>query len=525
MRFNTVKSIAKKKVNIRDALSGAYEDYGRVVNVEDEPMKIALITDKMLSFNELQKVSNPIYFEKGQNPTVEGLYSDYIFGTTTEERMKTYAYIDLRHKFFHPYIFEVLKKLYRNVEKIAAGESSWHIQEDGELKEIKNHNDPLYDEDATGLNWLIENYHKIHFKENEATSRKQNLKFIRSLTDDELFISKWIVIPPFYRDVDKTSAKPKVHELTTMYSKLLRYANSITGDGIGFFNNGALYNIQKILIDIRKYGQSLIEKKNGAFHRTVLGKSTDYGSRLVISVPVMNNTERPEDMQVDIFHTGVPLATCCVVGYPFMVRWCMEFFRKEFEGVHSKILYKRNKTTGEVTSEEVEIEDQLSIFTKDYIDKKMKAFKNTYGCRFETIKIKLKDGTEREMLFTGRGYSRNIESPNAASISHRPMTWTDIFYMAAVSTLSDKHIYVTRYPLESYFGIFPTRCIPISTLQTYPMVVDGTVYPYYPVVDLSLSETEVATQFIDTLEMANVYLDAIGGDLTPSWSHMQEIAY
>lgn len=512
MKLDSIKDMHQKKLDFKMALSGVYEEYGRVINVEDEPMKIALITDKMIEYNELQKVTNPIYFERGQIPTAGGLYSEYIFGTTTDTRMKTYAYIDLRHKFFHPYVFEVLKKLYRNVEKIAAGESSWYIQENGELKEVKDKDDPLYNEDNTGLNWLITNYHKIHFKENDATSRKQNLKFIRNLSDDEIFITKWIVIPPFYRDVDKTSARPKVHELTTMYSKLMRYANSITGEGIGFFNNGALYNIQKILVDIRKYGQSLIEKKNGAFHRTVLGKSTDYGSRLVISVPVMNNTERPEDMQVDIFHTGIPLATCCVIGYPFMIRWCMEFFRREFEGVTTKILYKRSKSSGEVTQEEVEIADQLSIFTKDFLDKKMKAFKNTYGSRFETIKIKLKDGTEREMLFTGRGYSRNIQSPNAASISHRPMTWTDIFYMAAVNTLSDKHVYTTRYPLESYFGIFPTRCIPLSTLHTAPMVVDGHVYPYYPVIDLSLSEEGVATQFIDTLEMANVYLDAIGGD-------------
>lgn len=510
MNFDSInKTLALKKIALES--SGVYEN--KVINDGDESMKIALVTDKMIEDNHLGQVTNPIYFDRGQLPTLDGLYSEKIFGTTAEERTKTYAYIDLNRKFFHPYVFEVLKKVYMNIEKIAAGQSSWAVTDNGELVEIKNHDDPLYDEDATGLQWLIDHYHAIKFKENDATSRKNNLKFIKGLSDDEIFISKWLVVPPFYRDVEKSSSgRPQIHELSMKYSSLLKYVNSLQSSGMGFFNNTAMFNIQMILVDMRKYGQSLIEGKHGFFHQSVLGKSVDYGSRLVISVPIMNNTERPSDMQVDIFHSGVPLSQCCVIGYPFIIKWCMDFFQDEFDGVHSKLIYHRNKTTGEVTTEEVEIEDQMTIFTKDYIDKKIKAFKNTYGNRFETIKIKLKNGTETEMLFTGRGYSRNIQSSKAATIAYRPMTWTDLFYLAAVNTLSDKYVYITRYPLESYFGIFPTKCTPLSTLETTPMVVDGKVYPFYPVIDPTLSQDQVATKFIDTCEMANVFLDAIGGD-------------
>src|SRR5574343_322632 len=509
MNFSGTQSLIKK------ANSKALEAqvFNRVANVEDEPMNISIITDKMIEDNELKEVSNPVYFDRGGTPTVDGLYSEYIFGTTTEERMKTYAYIDLHQKFFHPYVFEVLKKLYRHVERIAAGQSAWHIQDNGELEEIKDSSSQYYDEDATGLQWLIDNYHKIKFKENDSSMRKNNLKFIRSLSDDELFITKWIVIPPFYRDVEvAASGRPQVHELSMKYSSLIKYSNAIKNSGMSFFNNSAMYNIEMTLVDIRKYGQSLIEKKHGTFHQAILGKSTDYGSRLVISVPVMNKLEKPEDCQVDIYHTGIPLSQCCVLGYPFIIKWCMDFFQDEFDGVKTKVLYRKNKATGEITQEEVEIADQLAIFTKDYIDKKIKSFKNTYGNRFETIKIRLKDGSDTEMIFTGRGFSRNIQSSKAATIAYRPMTWTDLFYLAAVNTLSDKHVYVTRYPLESYFGIFPTRCTPLSTLNTEPMVVDGKVYPFYPVIELSLSEKEVAMHFIDTCEIANVYLDAIDGD-------------
>lgn len=43
-------------------------------------------------------------------------------------------------------------------------------------------------------------------------------------------------------------------------------------------------------------------------------------------------------------------------------------------------------------------------------------------------------------------------------------------------------------------------------------MVNDKIYPNYPVIDLSLPEEKVATQFIDTITMSNLYLDAIGGD-------------
>lgn len=507
MNFDKISKLKIKKEHVLEAVGGSM----RVINVEDEPMLVRLITDNIIKVNELKKVDNPIMFERGQVPTVGGLFSEYIFGTTSEERMRTYAYIDLKYKFIHPYVYEVLKKIYRNVEKICAGDSAWYIESNGNLIEIKDENDSRYNEDNTGMRWFIDNYHKIRFKENESPGRKEKLKFIKSLTDEEIFISKWIVIPVFYRDVDMSSGRPSIPELNYEYNNLLKYVSTLTKDAIGFFNNKAMYNIQMTLVRIRKYGQSLIEKKKGAFHQSVLGKSIDYGVRAVISVPIMNQFEKPDEVPVDIFHTGVPLAQCCVLGYPFIIKWCLDFFRQEFEGVTHKTLYRKGKS-GDLVPEEVEIEDQMSIYTKDFIHKKMKGFINTYGERFEPLKIKLKNGKDELMIFPGRGMSRDLKNPLSSTITNRPFTWTDLFYLAAVETLSDKHVYCTRYPLTDYFGIFPTRCRPLSTVNTMPVMINGTVYPFYPKIDLSMSKAQVATQFIDTAEISNLYLDAIGGD-------------
>lgn len=506
--INHAKELKLKKQSALEAVNGTM----RVVNVEDEPMNIKLITDKIITANGLKKVSSQIMYERGLDiPTVDGLFSEYIFGTTQEERMRTYAYIDLKKKFFHPYVYEVLKKLYRNIENIAAGNSSWKIDAKGNLKEIKNDDDPEYDEDATGMTWLVDNFHKIKFMENESLNRKEKLKFIRSLSDDEIFITKWIVIPVFYRDVDRSLGRPSIPKLNYEYNNLIKYSNSLSNNGIGYFNNKAMYNIQMTLVNIRKYGQSLIESKHGAFHKSVLGKSIDRGSRDVISVPVMTGYERPEENPVDLFHTGIPLSKCLVLGYPFIIKWCLDFFEREFGSQQKHVFYKRGKT-GELIQEDVEIADQMSIFTKDYLDKRMEKFLYTYSSRFDPIMITLKDGKEVYMKFTGRGYSRNIGSPNTSTIVNRPMTWTDLFYMAAIETLSDKHVYCTRYPLTDYFGIFPSRCRPLSTIKTMPVIINETVYPNYPIIDINLPKEDISSKFIDTVTLSNLFLEAIGGD-------------
>jgi DNA-directed RNA polymerase beta' subunit len=440
---NSSSNIRKKNeyISAFEAASGS-----RVINVGDESMHIKLITDKLIENNELKVVSNPLFFDRGNNPTVDGLFSEYIFGSTNDERRTTYAYIDLKRKFFHPYVYEILKKLYKHIETIASGQGSWYIDESGSLKEIKNKSDPKYDEDNTGLVWLIENYKKIKFEENESLERGQRLKLIKSLTQEEIFITSWIVIPIFYRDVDMStgSGSKKIPELNYDYNDLIKYTNSLGRETIVFYSNQAMFNIQITLVKIRKLGQSLIEKKSGAFHQMVLGKSIDRGSRVVISAPSMNYYEYAEDFPIDILHSGIPLARCIILGYPFVMKWVLDFFDRELGSKSTKTLYIKDSKTGESRMEEVDIEDQSSIFTEEYIKKKMKNFINTTGGRFEPVKIKLVDGRETNMIFTGRGYSRDLKNPLSSTIVNRPMTWTDIFYLASIETLSDKHVYITR---------------------------------------------------------------------------------
>lgn len=474
----------------------------------DSAMEVGLVTDKMIDRSHLEAVTSPIFFNSGSEPNEDGLFSYRIFGSTVNERRRQYAYINLHHKFFHPFVYkEILCKLDKRIQEVAAGKDVWDII-DGKLVKLAT-DDPNYNDENTGLYWLIDHFHELDFKKNTSMTRNDKIKFLENATDDEIFISKWLVIPVFYRDADFSNGKRSIPELNELYSKLISYTNGLKDDFFAFFGNATPFQIQNTLCEIRSYGQKLIEKKHGAFHKSILGKSIDRGSRDVISVPTMNHFERPEDNPVDIFHTGIPVAKCIVLGYNFVLRYCLEFFERNFRNVKEYPVYGMKDGKYQIIGS-IPIKDQMSIFTQKYIDKKFNRFINSHSTRFETINITAQDGTEIPMHFSGM--FQNMKSTDNMALVNRPMTWLDLFYMAAVDTLSDKYIYTTRYPITSYASQFPSLCTPLSTLKTIDIVVDGKRYKNYPVIDLTMEPDKVATQFIDTLTMSNLFLDALGGD-------------
>lgn len=502
--------LLKHPTGVMEAASGGVEVESKVDN-PDASMAIALITDKIIMNSNLQPVTDPISHGAGGVPSEGGLFSDTIFGRVPDAKQKQFAYIDLYEKFFHPYVYEILKTLMpKRFDKCAHGDGSWKITSDGALVEIPK-DDPNYDEDANGIKWLVNNYHKMKFAETGSMVRGDRIKLLKSLSNDEIFISKWIVIPIVYRDIDKNSSIHKLPELNNHYNSIIQYANSLRDSTFDFFNNQIRYNLQQELVAIRKYGQSLIEKKHGFFHKAILGKSIDRGSRDVISVAVMNNLQRPEDNPIDIFHTGISLSKCLIIGYDFVLRYCVQFFADNFRNISEYPVY--NLVNGEYKIVgSIKIKNQLERFTSEYIKKKIKRFNNSHGTRFEIITIETEDGHEIPMHLSGMFAPMSDKKVTTSTILNRPMTWTDLFYLAAENTLSDKYVYITRYPVTSHSSIFPSQCRVLSTIKTIPAYIDGQFYKYYPYIDLNTPSDRISSLFNDTLTMSNMYLDALGGD-------------
>lgn len=511
MAVKEYKEFTPECVFVDDSIAKmcATESVSTVMDINGEPMKVFICTDDVIAENHLKPVTNSISFSKGNEPTPDGIFSEVIFGTTQSEKILNHAYIDLKHKFFHPYVYEILKSLHSKIPEVLTGEKVWTIKE-GKLVEVSDETSPLYNPNNTGLEYIIKHFRELKFEKNDSILHNDKIKFFKVLTDKEIFITKFLVIPRFYRDYTVNGRMKSVDPINNMYTRLIGMCNSLESGIVGYTSHKTMMAIQEQMVTIRKYGQQLIEKKEGLIHRSILGRNTTFGARGVISVPSLVGCDYPDDCQVDMIHTGLPLSKCIEGGYPFILKWLLDWVEREVSGGAIEV-YAKNEQ-GVYQAEEIRIKNHVNIFNEKYINKRLQMFRYGYGGRWEPIKLETEDGRQVYCRFHGQIMPGKDYNRAESTIVDRPLTWCDLIYMSAEDTLSDKHIYSTRYPVEDYFNIIPTRVAVLSTLKTAPMMVNGKLYKHYPVINPFENEVNVSRSFIDTIMPSNLHLQGYGGD-------------
>lgn len=476
-------------------------------------MELTLLDiDKLVNLNELKPVTNPVSFDKGLYPSKDGLFSEEIFGMTTAERKRTCAYIPLGKKFISPKAYLSLKQLDRKFCSVVDGSKTFSIK-DGVLVEDENGD--------TGIDWLYKNWGKFDFKKTESHKRNQKIDTLTNSKKEEIFIDKFLVVPPFYRDVNlqqkAEGGNPRVPEVTGLYANIIRNANLLRSAGtFDIVSNAIVGKTQDLLVEVYNLWKSKLEKKYGYIRKFLLGKSVSWCSRMVITADV-TNCDSPDDQVVDFWHTGVPLSNCISMAAPFIKYWVRRFFKtrlydyKDAYPVYSKGLGK---------GVYVKLEDPEVYYNDDYIERQMNRFINSAGSRFDKVEIPVKQ-SEREkyklgndpIYMTFTGYKANITTMEKTDDKvTRHLTWTDIFYLAAIDTTTDKHILITRYPFLDYLNTFMTKIHVLSTRNTAPMIINDVLYEHYPVVDLSLEQYKIESYFIDAFKLNPFYLAGIGGD-------------
>lgn len=467
---------------------------------------------KLIKVNDLKEVTNPIAFARNNVPTSDGLISNEIFGITKFDRSNTYAYLSLGDWFMHPLHYRIWSKMDSNIKSIIHETDFYKINSNGEL--VK---DP---EGDTGINWLRKNIDKISIKRTGSSKRDKNIQFLKN-NKDTMFINNFIIIPAYYRDANTTTGKPGLNEINKLYQSLIIAVRSLKDSvDYGFTLSGATRGrIQEQLLTIYEWfsGSNSYDFKNavgipgkfGIMTRSNLNKTTDYAARLVLSAPELK-VEKMDDLLVDLDHSAVPLAAVCSAFMPFIQFHIRRFFENEFSGVNK---YPFQNANGEI--EYIEIDDYQINFSDDVIKSELNLFQHGYADRFRPIKIPNKEGKDIYMHFKGyiiKDEDFDIKNPGQMNIVERRLTWLDIIYQAAMEVVKDKHVLITRYPIDSYFNQFPTKVNISSTKETEPMIINNTVYRHYPKIREKDIGKDTSNLFIDTMNVCNGYLSAMGAD-------------
>lgn len=482
-------------------------------------MKIWLLDEeKFVRVNSLKEVTNPVSFEKGMVPTSDGLFSNEIFGMNIYDRRHNWAYIDLKNHYLNPKAYITLKTLNRAFESVIYGTKTYSIK-DGLLVEDEN--------GGTGIEWLYKNWEKINFKKNDSNKRNSRIDMLGNHSKDEIFCTKWAVCPAFYRDVNlqnNTSGRPKVPEINDMYAAIIRNVNIVeTGTNFDFMINSVIGKTQSLLVDIYNLMKEKINGKNGYLRRSILGKSIDYCARIVITAtPYDNNSV--EDQHINFYYTGVPLSHCCAQLTPFIIWWVNGYFRTRI--INHKDQFPVLNDAGDRVY--VHLDNPETVFNDDYIDRNLARWINNPSSRFDLIELpirkedreKFKIKGPRYLTLEGYSYTTTTMAKRAVSVHNndtgtlinRPITWTDILYMAAFDVSEDKHVEITRYPMLDYLGTFFSRVYVISTRKTIPMIINDKLYETYPIVDLSTPKGRIEAAFIDSYKICPLYLPGLDGD-------------
>lgn len=498
-------------------------------------MKIDIFNiEEFIQQNHCPQVTNPIFFNYDTTPTIDGLFSYELFGVTDEERKNTFGYIDLNGHYLHPLIFNLLKTRMGSLRDIIYGEK-YAVVVDKKIRIV----DETFEGAETGIDFFYNNFDKLknywgealQDEELDSIDKATRLKFLKTLKKDEFFVSKWLVLPPFYRAESSTN-QSMGDSVNKLYKDLINKTRLLkTGFSFQLFGSETKIKIQHILLDIYfattapVSGKNLIlekgkdtgdlkgNSKTSILRKHLIGKSVDWTASSVITAPVNSSAMKFNQKPVPFGYVGIPLASLLSLFAPFFISECSIFL----ETYLSQIQNMPNISKVD-----------LKQFNSDKVEKLMKKFITSPNDRFDPITfeiVNINGKKEKKEIFIKARYE-------AGGTVERPLTITDLFYQVAYRVLSDKHVYITRYPVANHQNIFPAKVKILTTDKTekikFEKNEDGLstwiseTYDEYPYIDYD-NEKNVESTFYDVMLCGNAYLASLGGDYDGDMLYMKAV--
>ena len=213
---------------------------------------------------------------------------------------------------------------------------------------------------------------------------------------------------------------------------------------------------------------------------------------------------------VDLEHSALPISLCCSNFYPLIEAWLRNFFQREIINDPNMLSFYDSELQREITAP---LKDPDIQFSDANIKKMINSYCMNPSSRFTPISIRVDwptaDGVkERSAIIKLKGIK--LLPNNVRQTFDRPMTLTDVLYMACVDVCEKRHLMISRYPVGTDKGIFFCKIRVQSTNSHCNVILDGKEYKFYPDIDLSTDPHKVEIQFTDTLVMSNSHLDGMG---------------
>lgn len=473
--FPDVTNVLEAGDELLDSISLEKPEYNKVT----QRLKLEVLdVEQYVKKNKIKCVSDPRAFDAGGIESPEGLLSNEIFGYTTEEKKGTFGYIDLHGWFLDPSCYKTWIRLDPKIKNVVHGVKYYSIDSNGDLIEDEENGE-------TGIDWLKKNMDKIRFKPSESKSKQLSIKYLEA-NKHLMWISKYMVIPKFYRDKNTSSRSRTIVGLggiNKLYTNLIVSTNALTAQQeYGFDASDSMRGrVQELILQIydwfcgnsnkgiaKEDGGQGLSGKLGIIRMTNTSKTSDYSSRLVISAYDMK-VDKPSDLMVDYDHAAVPLYSVMTQFRDFVLYQTRQFFENEFSGVTTYPVIDKNGNEKSIYPDSPDI-----YFSDERIIKEMDRFLHGYNNRFVPIEVPV-EGTNQKYYMKYKGRYRSPSEPDETSVLvNRRLTWCDVFFIAAVEASRDKQVLITRFPVK--FCEFATILMVVDNLRGYMVTCRNNFY-------------------------------------------------
>jgi len=482
------------------------------MSAADLPFNLDLLTPTLDQLKSLRPIRSLDIFESStKNFHPEGLFSVETFGKVgTENRNRSFGYIDIIAPILHPVIYKALaelKELYGDIMN-QTKYALWN-------EKLKDFEVASAIDGETGMAFFLQHYKEIKFLDRKSVKRSFNIELIEKFKDRSL-IQYILVLPAGLRDYEiGDSGKPEEGEVNTFYRSLLSLANLITP---AVFKNdprgvdSTRHRLQLTMIEIYNYYRGLIEGKSKFIQSKWAARKIFNSTRNVAST-IINEATTADDINIiKANETAVGLHQYARSTAPMSLHHLREtFLHKVFTGANTPAILVNAKT----------LKKEMVNISADHYDEWMSSegLDNVIA-RFGERELRheplMLDKHYLGLIYKGPDmtyrFLQDIDDlPEAEMAKYvTPITFCELLYL---SLYKDSHTvpgFVTRYPITGYGSIYPS----LSHLKTtMPFEVRTELDDNWQPTDSIAKNFPIAgASFFDTLAPNLCHLGRLGLD-------------
>lgn len=460
-------------------------------------------------FKYMREVTVTDIFETSSDvPRKGGLYDTEIFGPIGSSiRNEQMAYIDLGLPILHPFVYENLIALNVKYNDLIEGKKYGYF--DTKEKDLMISVDG---KGQTGYTFVLDNIHKIKFKDRGSDQRKYRIDLVEKYSKKEYMLTKWLVLPAGLREYTVSEkGVPSEDEVNNLYRKLISVCSMVKNTRVG--NNYSAIDpirlkIQKTTLEIFNHFKNLLDGKDKFIQGKFAKRSVTHGTRNVISPMPQKIKDLKADNNVSSIHTTVGLYQYIKSVGPVAMNRVSSMFINNILSPNNTTAYLVDPVSMETKLVEIPVKKRDQWLSTEGLTEIMNKLSQS-DLRKDPVMI---DKYYLMLVYdTGKEirlylHTEHIED-DVDRKKLRPITYAELFYIAMYDVKDKYPAFITRYPVTGLGSIIPTKIYVKTT------VISRTVKFKFGSIEKEMKDYPILDQlFIESLGISSNMLGRLGAD-------------